>query len=100
VSLSNKQLAAAQSVAQDVCVVAGPGSGMTSVLIERFSWLVKQQGVAPNGILAITFTEKAATEIKQRLLGAFADNHGIRERLERAYVSTVTTHSITTGAGE
>src|SRR5437899_1430506 len=86
VSLSDKQIAAAHRVGQDGCVVAGPGSGKTSVLIERFSWLVKQQGIAPNRILAITFTEKAATEIKQRLLGAFADNHGIRERLERAYV--------------
>jgi ATP-dependent helicase/nuclease subunit A len=89
VSLSDKQIAAAHRVGQDVCVVAGPGSGKTSVLIERFSWLVKQQGIAPNRILAITFTEKAATEIKQRLISAFADNHGIRERLERAYVSTI-----------
>jgi ATP-dependent exoDNAse (exonuclease V) beta subunit len=89
VSLSELQLQAAHRIGQDVCVVAGPGSGKTSVLIERFRWLVTERGISPERILAITFTEKAATEIKQRMIAAFADNPVVRERIERAWVSTI-----------
>lgn len=87
--LSDRQIAAAHRLGQDVCVVAGPGSGKTSVLIERFSWLVRERGILPGRILAITFTEKAATEIKERLVRAFADAPHVREQIERAYVSTI-----------
>lgn len=87
--LSDRQIQAAHRLGQDVCVVAGPGSGKTSVLIERFTWLVKEKSVDPGRILAITFTEKAATEIKERMVRAFADEPEIRERIERAYVSTI-----------
>lgn len=93
-TLSAQQLAAAHRVGQDVCVVAGPGSGKTSVLIERFSWLVQKNGIDPGRILAITFTDKAATEIKHRLVKAFADQPSVREQIERAYVSTI--HSFCT----
>jgi ATP-dependent helicase/nuclease subunit A len=88
-SLSEKQLAAAHRRDQDVCVVAGPGSGKTSVLIERFVWLVREQGVLPAQILAITFTERAANQIKTRLVTAFANEPELREAIERAYVSTI-----------
>ena len=76
--LSDRQIAAAHRLEQDVCVVAGPGSGKTSVLIERFSWLVRRRGISPRRILAITFTEKAATEIKERMVREFADEPHIR----------------------
>jgi ATP-dependent helicase/nuclease subunit A len=89
VSLSQKQLDAARRTGQDVCVLAGPGSGKTSVLIDRFAWLVTERAVSPHRILAITFTEKAATEIKQRMTARFKDNAAMREQIERAYVSTV-----------
>jgi ATP-dependent helicase/nuclease subunit A len=88
-SLSERQLRAAHRLGQDVCVVAGPGSGKTSVLIERFTWLVDKRGVDPGRILAITFTDKAATEIKERMVRAFAHAPEIREQIERAYVSTI-----------
>src|SRR5687768_8561652 len=87
--LSDKQIAAAHRLYQDVCVIAGPGSGKTSVLIERFSWLVTQRGISPHRILAITFTEKAATEIKQRMTRRFEQDAAMREQIERAYVSTI-----------
>lgn len=87
--LSERQIGAAHRLGQDVCVVAGPGSGKTSVLIERFTWLVTDRNVDPGRILAITFTEKAATEIKERMVRAFAHAPEIRERIERAYVSTI-----------
>src|SRR5215813_6642430 len=88
-SLSQQQRAAVERTGQDVCVVAGPGSGKTRVLIERFAWLVEQRGIATDRILAITFTEKAATEIKQRLIGRFASQPDLRESIERAWVSTI-----------
>jgi hypothetical protein len=89
VSLSPAQAAAAHRLGQDVCVVAGPGSGKTRVLTERFCWLVMEKGIDPSRILAITFTEKAATQIKERLVGRFPESAVIRERIERAYVSTI-----------
>ena len=51
----------------DVCVVAGPGSGKTTVLVERFRHLVEDRGFDLRHILAITFTEKAAANMKAKL---------------------------------
>lgn len=91
--LTDAQQAAVTRLGQDVCVVAGPGSGKTRVLVQRFAWLVREQSTDPGRILAITFTEKAATEIRKRLTKEFepdfADNAELRRGLERAPVSTV-----------
>ncbi len=72
----------------DTCVVAGPGSGKTTVLVEYFKRLV-QAGVDPLRILAITFTEKAAGNMRKKLAEAFRDDTALRAALERAWVSTV-----------
>jgi ATP-dependent exoDNAse (exonuclease V) beta subunit len=86
--LSAAQQAAVTRSGQDACVVAGPGSGKTRVLVEHFAWLV-EQGISPLRILAITFTEKAANEIKQRLVKRFEHAPDARVGIERAYVSTI-----------
>jgi ATP-dependent exoDNAse (exonuclease V) beta subunit len=78
-----------ERLGQDMCVVAGPGSGKTTVLVERFRRLVREAGMSPARILAITFTEKAATNMKQKLAEAFRDRPEDRRQIERAYVSTV-----------
>ncbi len=88
-NLSAEQLQAVERNGQDVCVVAGPGSGKTRVLTERFAWLVEHWGTEPSRILAITFTEKAAIEIKQRLIKRFVNSPEHREAVERAWVSTI-----------
>ncbi|MGA9625961.1 MAG: UvrD-helicase domain-containing protein [Bryobacteraceae bacterium] len=72
----------------DTCVVAGPGSGKTTVLVEYFRRLVAE-GVDPLRILAITFTEKAAGNMRKKLAEEFQNDPEIRGRLERAWVSTV-----------
>jgi ATP-dependent helicase/nuclease subunit A len=74
--------------ARDTCVVAGPGSGKTTVLVEHFKRMV-EAGADPLRILAITFTEKAAGNMRARLAEAFQHDPEIRARLERAWVSTV-----------
>jgi ATP-dependent exoDNAse (exonuclease V) beta subunit len=86
--LSPEQRQAVARAGQDACCVAGPGSGKTTVLVERFAWLV-EQGLDPASSLAITFTEKAATQIKAKLVKRFRDDAPRRRAMERAPVSTV-----------
>ncbi len=72
----------------DACVTAGPGSGKTTVLVQYFRRLV-EGGAHPQQILAITFTEKAAANMRQKLAEAFREDDSVRAALERAWVSTV-----------
>jgi len=88
IALNPEQQAAVERENQDVCVVAGPGSGKTRVLVERFAWLTTR-GVDPERILAITFTEKAATELKERLASRFQCQPEKRRQIERAQISTI-----------
>ena len=71
----------------DTCVVAGPGSGKTLVLVERLRWLVESKGIDPAHILAITFTEKAARQMLERLLEGASPER--RQAYHRARISTV-----------
>ena len=73
----------------DACVVAGPGSGKTTVLVERFGRLIEDDRVEPRFIAAITFTEKAAANMKEKLLARFEDNEPLKRELESAWVHTI-----------
>ncbi|MEP6714954.1 MAG: UvrD-helicase domain-containing protein, partial [Terriglobia bacterium] len=84
------QLAAIAYNACDACVVAGPGSGKTTVLVERYRCLIEERNFGFQDILAITFTEKAAANMKAKLAGKFRyDEKLLRDFEADAWVSTI-----------
>ncbi len=93
-SLNDAQRIAVSSPPQSVLVLAGAGSGKTRVLVHRIAWHIQVDGVSPHNILAVTFTNKAATEMRGRIeellqisarsmwIGTF---HGLAHRLLRRH---------------
>ncbi len=65
--LNDLQQRAAESESESVMVIAGPGTGKTRVLIQRAAYLIEKKGVAPKSIAAVTFTQRAAAELRARL---------------------------------
>jgi DNA helicase-2/ATP-dependent DNA helicase PcrA len=93
-NLNPEQLAAVTLPPQSALILAGAGSGKTRVLTTRIAWLIQTGQVSPAGILAVTFTNKAAKEMMSRLSAMLPMNirgmwigtfHGLCNRLLRAH---------------
>ena len=92
--LNDPQREAVTAPPENLLVLAGAGSGKTRVLVHRIAWLIEAEGSSPHGILAVTFTNKAAAEmrarteslidlpVRQMWVGTF---HGIAHRLLRQH---------------
>ena len=95
--LNEPQLAAVTLPPQHALILAGAGSGKTRVLTTRIAWLVSTSQVTPAGVLAVTFTNKAAKEMQSRLAAMLPINmgnvrgmwlgtfHGLCNRMLRAH---------------
>ena len=93
-SLNDEQRNAVASPAKSLLVLAGAGSGKTRVLVHRIAWLIEAEHVSPFAVLAVTFTNKAAREMRGRIeellghsysgmwVGTF---HGLAHRLLRSH---------------
>jgi DNA helicase-2/ATP-dependent DNA helicase PcrA len=93
-SLNDAQRQAVTAAAGPTLVIAGAGSGKTRVLVHRAAWLIDVEGVSPQGLLAVTFTNKAAAEMRSRIeallnlpvnhlwIGTF---HGLAHRMLRRH---------------
>ncbi|MDM0122951.1 UvrD-helicase domain-containing protein [Variovorax arabinosiphilus] len=93
-NLNPEQLAAVTLPAGNALILAGAGSGKTRVLTTRIAWLMQTGQVSPGGILAVTFTNKAAKEMMTRLTAMLPVNvrgmwigtfHGLCNRFLRAH---------------
>jgi len=92
--LNDAQRMAVTAPPTAMLVLAGAGSGKTRVLVHRIAWLMQVEGVSPSGVLAVTFTNKAAREMRGRIesllaiptagmwMGTF---HGLAHRLLRRH---------------
>ncbi len=67
-----EQAAAISAGGRDVLVEAGAGTGKTGVMVDRYCRLVCEEGISPDAILAFTFTDKAAAELRQRIRAELA----------------------------
>ena len=93
-SLNDKQREAVAASRTNMLVLAGAGSGKTRVLVHRIAWLLSVENCSPYSIMAVTFTNKAAAEMRHRIgqlmgttqggmwVGTF---HGLAHRLLRAH---------------
>ena len=93
-SLNDAQRQAVTAPSEPALIIAGAGSGKTRVLVHRAAWLIDVEGVSPQGLLAVTFTNKAAAEMRSRIesllnvpvqhlwIGTF---HGLAHRMLRRH---------------
>ena len=87
-ALNEKQQEAAFSSSRAIVVIAGPGTGKTKTLIARIAYLVEKCAVSPSCITAVTFTNKAAQEIRLRLAARFGKESAAQQ------ITVGTFHSI------
>lgn len=104
--LSPAQRAAVEHTGSPLIVLAGPGSGKTRVLTERIAHMIRERGVRPESVVAVTYTTRAAAQLRDRLAGLIGPAgqrvhahtfHGLGLRLIRRFSGEIGLRAARTG---
>ena len=93
--LNQQQREAVEHIDGPLLIIAGPGSGKTRVITQRIAYLIRVTGVSPHRIAAVTFTNKAAKEMRKRIsVGAPEDREDtLLSPIDNRYVTISTFHT-------
>ena len=92
-NLNEEQKIAAENLAGPCMVLAGPGTGKTTIIVHRLAQLIKSGNISPENLLVVTFSKDAASEMKERFI-KFAVEHKLANSRQISEITFGTFHSV------
>ncbi|CCK62686.1 UvrD-helicase domain-containing protein [Mycobacterium canetti] len=88
-SYTSSQQEAIDCLGEPLQIIACAGSGKTQIISQRIANILAQPNLQPRNIIAFTFTDKAAAELKDRILGIVRKQHGDVKGMAKMYIGTM-----------
>ncbi|WP_230865438.1 UvrD-helicase domain-containing protein [Mycobacterium canetti] len=88
-SYTSSQQEAINCLGEPLQIIACAGSGKTQIISQRIANILAQPNLQPRNIIAFTFTDKAAAELKDRILGIVREQHGDVKGMAKMYIGTM-----------